>query len=307
MEEIEIEGKSIDEAIGKACDLFRVPREKLNIEIIAEGNAGFLGLGAKKAKIRASRLSIDEVFSAVEGPDRPTPVPVESDPVVGPSPEGSEKKEGGALHRREKGMTQPPRRGKTVQVSSRSAAAPEAKTAAPKAEGAVQKTFPTAAAAQTGESAAEKAKRLLVGILTRMEIPYAVELEETEGAIVLNIRGDGSGLLIGKRGQNLDAIQYILNKAVHHSANGHKMILIDTEEYRKRREESLVALAVRLGEKVKKTKKPVTVGHMNAHDRRIIHMAMRDDENLTTKSRGEGEYRKILILPSGRGSDSSAA
>jgi spoIIIJ-associated protein len=85
------------------------------------------------------------------------------------------------------------------------------------------------------------------------------------------------------------------------------MIVIDTEEYRKRREESLVALAIRLGEKVKKTKKAVTVGHMNAHDRRVIHMAMQDDETLTTKSRGEGEYRKIVILPARRGPETSAA
>ena len=163
------------------------------------------------------------------------------------------------------------------------------------------------AADNDGEPAPEKARRLLEGILTRMQISSPVDAEETEDAIILNIRGDGSGLLIGKRGQNLDAIQYIVNKAVHHSANGHKMIVIDTEEYRKRREESLVTLAMRIGEKVKKTNKPVTVGHMNAHDRRVIHMAMKSDETLTTKSRGEGEYRKILILPARRGPDASAA
>ena len=164
-----------------------------------------------------------------------------------------------------------------------------------------------APAIDDGEPAAEKAKRILEGLLTRMTIPSPVAVEETEEAIILNIRGDGSGLLIGKRGQNLDAIQYIVNKAVHHTANGHKMITIDTEAYRKRREESLVALAVRLGEKVKKTQKPVTVGHMNAHDRRVIHMAMQNDETLTTKSRGDGEYRKIVILPARRGPDRADA
>ena len=158
-----------------------------------------------------------------------------------------------------------------------------------------------------GEPSTEKAKRILEGLLTRMQIDSPVSVEETEEAIILNIQGDGSGLLIGKRGQNLDAIQYIVNKAVHHSANGHKMIIIDTEAYRKRREESLVALAMRLGEKVKKTKKPVTVGHMNAHDRRIIHLAIQNDATLTTKSRGEGEYRKILILPARRGPEDADA
>jgi spoIIIJ-associated protein len=75
------------------------------------------------------------------------------------------------------------------------------------------------------------------------------------------------------------------------------MITIDTEGYRERREESLIAMALRSGEKVKKTRKPLTVGFMNAHDRRVIHLAIQNDATLTTKSRGEGEYRKIMILP----------
>jgi len=81
------------------------------------------------------------------------------------------------------------------------------------------------------------------------------------------------------------------------------MIVVDTEAYRKRREESLVALAEKLAEKVKKSKKSLTVGHMNAHDRRIIHLALQNDESLTTKSRGEGEFRKIVIMPVKKGQD----
>jgi len=144
---------------------------------------------------------------------------------------------------------------------------------------------------------ARRAKAVLEGILAGMGIPAPVSVEETEDAILLNVKGDGGGLLIGRRGQNLDAIQYIVNKAAGRSGNGRKMIIIDTEAYRKRREESLVSLAEKLAEKVRKTKKPVTVSHMNAHDRRIIHMTLQNDESLTTKSRGEGEYRKIVILP----------
>ena len=144
-----------------------------------------------------------------------------------------------------------------------------------------------------GEPSASRAGRILEGILERMGIDAPVSVAETPEAIVLNIQGDGSGLLIGKRGQNLDALQYIVNKALHHGTNGHKMIVVDTEEYRKRREESLVALAMRMGEKVKKTKKQVTIGHMNARDRRLIHMAMQGDASLTTRSRGED--RKSVV------------
>jgi len=142
-----------------------------------------------------------------------------------------------------------------------------------------------------------QAKAVLEGILERMDLKYPVSVQETEDAIRLDIQGDGGGLLIGKRGQNLDALQYIVNKAAYKAGNGKKVIIVDTETYRRRREESLVSLAERLGEKVRKTQKPLTVSHMNAHDRRIIHLALQNDAQLATKSRGEGEYRKIIIMP----------
>ena len=275
MEGMEIEGKSIDEAIEKACNEFQVPREKLNIEIISEGTPGFLGLGSKKARIRAALLMIDMTLDTPF--DRPAAKVKTPEPVTRQAAADSEQETAQA----------PP-----IQE--------ERRIAAP-----VVRSQPTTEPAD-GEPSAEKARMILEGLLNRMQIESPVTVEETGEAIILNIQGDGSGLLIGKRGQNLDAIQYFVNKAAHQSTNGHKMIIIDTEEYRKRREESLVALAMRLGEKVKKTKKPVTVGQMNAHDRRIIHLAIQNDETLTTKSRGEGEYRKIIIMPVRRGPDHSA-
>jgi len=276
MEGFEIEGKSIDEAIEKACGKFQVPREKLHIEIISEGSPGFLGLGAKKARIGAALLTLDMALDAPAArPEQKFKAPEPAVRAAGATPE------------RKNAQVPPIRKEKRV--------------VAP-----VQKSPPARVPAD-GEPSAARAKTILEGLLTRMQIEAPVTAAETGEAIILNIRGDGSGLLIGKRGQNLDAIQYFVNKAVHHSANGHKMIVVDTEEYRKRREESLVALALRLGEKAKKTKRPVAVGQMNAHDRRIIHLAIQNDETLTTKSRGEGEYRKIIIMPAKRGHERADA
>lgn len=144
---------------------------------------------------------------------------------------------------------------------------------------------------------AEQAREILEGILKRMSLEAPVSVEETDNRIILNINGDGGGLLIGKRGKNLDALQYIVSKAINRQSETRKMVIIDTETYRKRREESLVAMAKELGEKARRTQKPITVSHMNAHNRRIIHMALQNEEGLTTKSRGEGEFRKIVILP----------
>lgn len=246
MQSLEIEGKTIDEAIEKACIEFKVPREKLNIEIISNGSAGFLGiLGSKKAKVRASILTID---MTIDVPSDQPYVQIRNSSPDTPTP------------------TQPEREGKLC-----------------------------------NEEFAFKAKNILDGILQRMDIHCPIILKETPDAVILNIQGDGSGLLIGKRGQNLDAIQYIVNKATSRFSNNRKMVIIDTEAYRKRREDSLVSLAGKLADKVKKTKKSVTLSHLNAHDRRIIHLALQSDSSLTTKSRGEGDYRKIVIMPARKG------
>jgi spoIIIJ-associated protein len=259
MDTIEIEAKTIDEAIEKACGEFNVSREKLNIEIISEGSAGFLGLGSKKAKIKASRLSLDidldAPFELLKEEAEPAP-PVREEPPA-PAP----------------------------------AAAP-----VPAAPPAPEVTEAPAGKVEH-EPLAQRAKSILEGILQRMYLDFTVSVEETPDTIVLTINGDGGGLLIGKRGQNLDAIQYIVNKAATKIHDERKLIIVDTESYRQRREDSLNALAREFAEKGRKTRKPVTVGHMNAHDRRIIHLALQNDDTIVTKSRGEGEYRKIVILP----------
>jgi spoIIIJ-associated protein len=264
MNTIEIEGKTIDEAIAKACAEFDVPRQKLQIQILSEGSSGFLGIGSRKACIRAGLLNFSLDVDAPEEkprdvrrsipPSAGTPIPKRKEAPSTPHPEKQEQRE------------------------------------APNVLSIARPNVPE------GEVALE-AKEILEGILARMGLKYPVNLEETEEYIVLNILGDGGGLLIGKRGQNLDALQYIVNKAAYRTGNGKKAIVVDTETYRKRREDSVVSLAERLGDKVKKTKKPLTVSHMNAHDRRIIHMTLQNDAELTTKSRGEGEYRKIIIMP----------
>jgi spoIIIJ-associated protein len=166
-----------------------------------------------------------------------------------------------------------------------------------------KKAEPVVSSSISSSVLASKAKDLLDGILQRISLECKVTVNETTEKIILDIEGDNSSLLIGKRGQNIDALQYILNKAINKFNNERKMILIESGEYRKKREEFLLNLAERIREKVKKTLKPVSLGHMNAHDRRIVHMALQEDESLTTQSRGEGRYRKIVILPAKTGNN----
>ena len=297
---LEIEEKTIDGAIEKACRDFGVPREKLNIEIISEGSSGFLGLMAKKAKIRASLLSFDMNFSM--NSTTSAPVLNESKPreklISKPENRQEEKTETHPEKKPEKKReTKPENRRRpehpTPPVSRVLAAATSG-------ESTERKATPSATPIAATSPSALKAGELLSGILSKMTFECQVTATETDDTIILGITGNESGLLIGRRGQNLDALQYILNKAVNKADSQRKMIVVDSEEYRKRREESLLGMAERIREKVKKTQKPLSLSHMNAHDRRIIHLALQEDEELVTKSRGEGEYRKVIVMPAKR-------
>ena len=277
MEPIDFEGKTIDEAIVKACRQFQVPRERLQIEIIAEANPGFLGFGAKKAVVRASLLQLErEIDSEVNSINEPVHHP-ESDSRI-------------SLDH----LSLPPS-SSPVKKSAHVKKYTKEKGATPFKKDDLKR--PSEDTADTLSDNAINSKQLLEGILTRMGFSAEVKARETQEAIFLRIIGDKDGLIIGKKGQNLDAIQYIVNKAAHHSSIDSKKIVIDAEEYRKRREESLVETAIKIAEKVKKTKKPATLGPMNPHDRRVIHLAIQEEKTLTTKSRGEGEFRKVVILP----------
>ena len=287
---LEIEEKSIDEAIEKACSEFGVSREKLNIEIISGESGGFLGLFSKKAKIRASLLSLDMDFSFTDKPKPKSELKIKMDSKKNPE------KEVPAENSK-----------KRMEPVAESAEKPK-KRMEPVAESAEKSLVPFPVASTVSDPIpvsiiGTKAKDLLEGILLRISPEYKVIVNETQEKIILSIEGDDSGLLIGKRGQNLDALQYLLNKAINKIDNDHKMILIDLGEYRKRREEFLLGLAEKIREKVKKTKKPVSLAHMNAHDRRIIHMVLQEDESLTTQSRGEGKYRKVVIIPARTGNN----
>ncbi|MFC1889171.1 RNA-binding cell elongation regulator Jag/EloR [Thermodesulfobacteriota bacterium] len=166
----------------------------------------------------------------------------------------------------------------------------------PELEGTVEKP---AGMASAEAPIGEEAKRTLVEVLRLMNIEATVELEESEERVDLRIQSDGSGLLIGRRGQTLDALQYLITKMVHKDHMNWKRIVIDTEGYRARRIESLSGLARRLGDKAKRTGRPVSIDPMNPHDRRIVHITLKDDPELTTESVGEGTFKKMIIHPAG--------
>jgi|UniRef100_A0A7C3UZE2 spoIIIJ-associated protein len=120
---------------------------------------------------------------------------------------------------------------------------------------------------------------------------------DEEERISLSIDAEDAGLLIGKQGQTLEALQYLLTKMIAKKARHKVRVFIDIESYRARHQEALTQLALKSGEKAKKTGKPITLNPMNPHDRRIIHLALQGDKEVKTMSRGEGLYKKVVVYP----------
>lgn len=129
----------------------------------------------------------------------------------------------------------------------------------------------------------------------KMEVEILVEVNEEEHIIEVELKGDDMGILIGKRGQTLDSLQYLTNLAINKHSDEYYKVKIDTEDYRKRRKETLENLAKNIAYKVKRTKRPVSLEPMNPFERRIIHSALQNDRYVTTHSEGDEPYRHVVV------------
>ncbi len=143
----------------------------------------------------------------------------------------------------------------------------------------------------------EIAKQLTIELLERMGVKTEVEVFLKEGVLYLEIKGDQEGILIGKHGRTLESLQLLINRMVNKRLENARRVILDIDAYRKRRADSMAQMAQRLGEKANKTGHSLTVGPFNAYDRRIIHVTLKEDPSLKTESLGEGELKKVKIIP----------
>lgn len=215
MQPTEIEAKTVEEAIKKACIIFNTTEDKLQVEVIEKNpNRFFSLLSGKNAKIKASFIQ-ETLAKSYSGDDDPH----------------------------------------------------------------------------------EALRTILESIVKAIEPDARVETVGAGGETCFNIIGNGSGIFIGKRGQTLEALQYLINKIKSSKFKNIPPVTVDSESYRKKHEKSLLSLAKHLSEKAKKRKKPVNTSPMNPTDRRVIHMALKGDVDLTTWSKGEGLFKKVIIAP----------
>lgn len=134
-------------------------------------------------------------------------------------------------------------------------------------------------------------------IFEKMRLTPEVFLKEENGNILVNLKGEDLGILIGRRGETLDSMQFLMNLFINRSSENYRKVILDIEDYRKKRENTLHSLAEKLSHKVKRTGRKISLEPMNPHERRIIHMTLQDDVNVNTYSEGEEPFRKVVIAP----------
>lgn len=163
-------------------------------------------------------------------------------------------------------------------------------------------TSPAQSSSPTEKAEAEEDISAMASEALRTLVSFIVDdatvtARDTADALTLTIEADNSALLIGKHGRTLDALQYLVHRIVYRDKKTKKRIVVDVEGYRERRKASLTQLALRMGEKVKRSGKPATISPMNAYDRRVIHVALKDESRVRTQSMGSGALRKLVIYP----------
>lgn len=238
--------KSKDEAIELALAELGVRRDEVNIEVLDEGSKGFLGIGARDARVKVSLINAPEEAVVEEEASAPAPE-------------------------------------KTVHAS-----APAPKKREPK------RSKPTRESLGTPDM---DAKKFLEDIFAAMGLEVKVTASFDEDTVNIALEGDNMGIVIGKRGDTLDSLQYLTSLVVNQRSEDYIKVSIDTENYREKRTDALLALSNRLADKVARTGKKYTLEPMNPYERRIIHSNLQDNADVTTFSVGQEPYRKVVIAP----------
>ncbi len=263
MEAIEFTGKTTEDALQAAQEHFGLPLDQLEVEVISAGSSGFLGFfGGKKARIRVRPLgqsAQDQVAEVLRELQDPGATPREPAATIADYSDQPES------------SPQPEAETSPSPTSSRKPPEPP--------------------------EVVESARQVLTRLLAVLDPDASVSAQTNGATIELEIQAQEVGILIGRRGQTLEALQYLTTRIVSHQQGRPVRITIDAGAYRKRRRQALEDMARRMAQKAKESGKPVTLGPLPAPERRIIHLTLKDDKKVTTASRGRGEMKRIVISP----------
>ena len=299
MNEITVSAKTLDDAITEASIQLGVASDQMEYDVIEKGSAGFLGIGSRQAVIRARiKKSATEEIKAEE--IKPEEIKKEFKKEF----RKDRKDFGGHKERKEykeykkdskKDFKKEPKKefvkeNKTETVSAVTAAAPVQEE---------KKELHVAVVTEETQKICEKFLQEVLQAMGMGEVNIVSSIDE-EGALAIEMNGENMGILIGKRGQTLDSLQYLTNRVANKSQDGYVRVKLDTEDYRKRRKQTLENLAKNIAYKVKRSRKPISLEPMNPYERRIIHSALQADDRVSTHSEGEEPYRRVVVTPNRR-------
>ncbi len=334
MEFREFTAKTSTEAITKACLEFGTSSDNLEIEIVREGTSGFFGIGSKLAIVKARKKDIPE-FDVMDVLETPKAVvkaekkeTVKKEVVKAESAKAEPAKKETIRPETVKKDTvkkeyvkkeaapkaEAPKKEEAPKAAkpAKKAAAKKEKPAAPKKETKPVETVKAEAAVEEKkeekkvvvrteeqiEAMIAEAKKFLFGVFGAMELPVEITVVYDKECDCLDIdfEGEDMGILIGKRGQTLDSLQYLTSLVVNKEQQDYIRIKLDTENYRSRRKDTLENLAKNIAFKVRKTRKPVVLEPMNPYERRIIHSALQGNKYVETYSEGNEPYRHVVVV-----------
>lgn len=267
---IEISAKTVDDAINEGLVKLGTTSDKMDVEVIERESSGFLGfIGRHDAKVR---VRIKEV--------KPASVPEKK--VV---------KEEKPVSVRNNNVENKPEEKPVTDIQRK----PKKKFDE------IEKNEPVSAERQ--EKAKADAVKFLIDVFKAMKLEASinVEFDIAENELSIDVKAEDMGVLIGKRGQTLDSLQYIVSLAINKDSNEYVKVKLDSENYRIRRKETLENLAKNIASKVKRTGRQVSLEPMNSFERRIIHSALQGDPDCETFSEGNDPYRKVVVKPKNEG------
>lgn len=272
MDFIEVSAKTVNDAITKACIELSASSDRLEIQVVSEGSSGFLGFGAKPAviKVRVKEEPAEEPVAEKKPAEKPVYKREVSKKPSQRAPKAETVKS-------------------TVTKKEEYAVAEKIEQESVRAEKTEEEIVTMKASAQQFLNSVFKAMNLTVDI--------NMEYNQGNGCLDIDFSGDDMGILIGKRGQTLDSLQYLTSLVVNKEQKEYVRVKLDTENYRKRRKETLENLAKNIAYKVRKTRKAVSLEPMNPYERRIIHSALQGNKWVETYSEGKEPYRHVVITP----------
>ena len=323
-EYIEITEKTLDEAITTACRRLSVTSTRLDYVVVQKEKSGFLGIGAKPAIIKARVKDASEVTQAIlddviSKAEKKLSGKAEAKKPAEDMKKAEEKAEKASVKEVEKAEKKAEKAEKKEKEKEAKKTVKKNKKKAPASVKDVSESIPAASKESDAEEKAAPAPKkkpaipqltdeeiskikktahdFLVDIFKamEMEVDISEDYQKDTGILTVNMEGEDMGVLIGKRGQTLDSLQYLLSLVINKDMDGYIHVKADTENYRERRKKTLENLAKNIAFKVKRTRQPVALEPMNPYERRIIHSALQNEKFITTYSEGEEPYRKVIV------------